>query len=113
MTAGAEIKHTPGPWTAVESDRSSSWRFSIKAANDMLIGCIDGSRFIFGSAHCDEGAGNARLISAAPELLAILQRALAAVAAGELYEDTNGRLRFEDASIERAAEDTIAMATAA
>ena len=56
--------HTPGPWTAILSSGDESWM----VAAEMPVARIPN--------YDDRAAANARLIAAAPALLAALQRCL-------------------------------------
>jgi len=56
-------KHTPGPWTTIRFDDEQF----------MLVGSGRQLGVIIDVLACDEGSANARLISAAPELLEALQ----------------------------------------
>jgi hypothetical protein len=59
------MKHTPGPWTVLQE----SQRVVVQGAGGELVAQWHLSAFIgFGEAHA-----NARLIAAAPELLAMLE----------------------------------------
>lgn len=76
----AETTHTPGPWTVIRSKMATDGAF------DYAIG-TDGSPVIAEAFGRDAKGGwpnaeaNARLIAAAPEMLAALQEA-----EGELYQ---------------------------
>jgi hypothetical protein len=73
-------KHTPGPWVIKEIDRDEGVRVSFG-----LVGC--GCR-VYGM---PEGEANARLIAAAPDLLAALESVLTV---GDIDQSpgTNGRV---------------------
>ena len=64
--------HTPGPWEAVNNLVRSSMvqpEGSGRVGGVMVAECADGFGLKFGSEAC----ANAKLIAAAPELLAVLQ----------------------------------------
>lgn len=63
-------QHTPGPWKVVATNSS---RFSLRAGQDSIgdVWRMIGSPVLMDRAH--EGDANARLIAAAPELLAALK----------------------------------------
>lgn len=67
-------EHTPGPWSA--SNRSWCDTYIIAPTFDHAICCLDINHATEESQEADEAqmAANARLISAAPDLLAICQR---------------------------------------
>lgn len=54
--------HTPGPWEA--------WRGDVWSQSDLLVAIINRAKEV------GNGRANARLIAAAPDLLAVLQGAL-------------------------------------
>jgi len=64
------IKHTPGPWTAIDVEGNPSRSFTIDA------GVHIGSLAVWPVA-ADEMQANARLIASAPDLLAALQSIVA------------------------------------
>lgn len=70
-------KHTPGPWKVIEgNDRNG--KYTRVAGTDgwgVLADCGMGLRAAF-----DEQEANARLIAAAPDMLALLQRIMHAPA---------------------------------
>lgn len=68
-------KHTPGPWMAV---RDSGFRHRIQTSGDKGTLAYMTARPFAHSANfsCQQIADNARLIAAAPELLAACQKAL-------------------------------------
>ena len=68
-----DTKHTPGPWEVDQIDQST---IQIKAAGVIVAEVCSGSTFTRLS---DEQQANARLIAAAPELLASLREALKVV----------------------------------
>ena len=75
-------KHTPGPWHVVIDDDGNplSGRPSVSASNDMDCTIVHWDGFVqkyWRSARGDnEIHANARLIAAAPDLLALLQETL-------------------------------------
>lgn len=71
-------KHTPGPWEIGEQD--SNGRVSIKDATPIIQtgGCWDIAA-VWNDVRADEAKPNARLIAAAPELLAALSSMVKAV----------------------------------
>ena len=73
-------KHTPGPWVIKEIDRNEGVRISCG-----LVGC--GCR-VYGM---PEGEANARLIAAAPDLLAALESVLT-IGGIDQSPGTNGRV---------------------
>lgn len=69
------VKHTPGPWVVVESDKSpkraAAWVCTVgNNPNDPAVfsTVLDGDKFVFGDKLAD-----ARLIAAAPDLLEALR----------------------------------------
>jgi len=78
-------KHTPGPWSALRHEPGDTIIIA-----DMDGGCDDLAEvFYSGRATVqqphDEALANARLIAAAPDLLAALQEALPAIANRERH----------------------------
>ena len=73
----ARAKHTPGPWTAEERDeRILIWS---DGSHDYLAALsldADGADEEVADAYADERQANARLIAAAPDLLAACEAAL-------------------------------------
>lgn len=73
-------KHTPGPWVAkFAGDRGVEGRYDIDATNGIFIAETLGGM----SGGCGEQAANARLIAAAPEMLAALRQAVRYAKRGE------------------------------
>jgi len=70
MTTTKTAQHTPGPWQVHKTNAS---RFGIRSGQDSLadVWAMIGSPVLMDRAH--EGEANARLIAAAPDLLAALQ----------------------------------------
>ena len=66
-TSTVKTTHTPGPWTAV------AWA-KVQDARGNCVAKTHDARWT--SISLDEGAANARLIAAAPELLAALKTVL-------------------------------------
>jgi len=64
-------KHTPGPWGMGQTGESSD--FEINAGNKQVAVVRDG-RHVLDMKSNEESTANARLIAAAPELLAALNR---------------------------------------
>ena len=64
-------KHTPGPWKAVQHPREHKWAWTIEGADG--VGQIIARMGLVNDAQAV--AANARLIAAAPELLAALYAA--------------------------------------
>jgi hypothetical protein len=70
-----ELKHTPGPWEAVQNNPDSDLTYTIMAANQPIADVYES-----GTAEHNqesEDTHNARLIAAAPELLAACKGAIA------------------------------------
>lgn len=65
MTTKNETKHTPGPWVVGGCDAEHPSR--------VLVSAKDGQVDIYGADHMNETMANARLITAAPEMLAALR----------------------------------------
>jgi len=82
----SEVKHTPGPWFAVRN--SCYWE--VNPARE--VGDYDTPFTVADCCASDPGdttglqEANARLIAAAPDLLAALEGLLAILDAGALYE---------------------------
>lgn len=73
-------RHTPGPWLLeLLSLPSQNFDYGIRATSDCVSGyvCFVNTRWVHGDQQAQQRA-NARLISAAPELLESCERALAA-----------------------------------
>jgi len=73
-----EAKHTPGPWTVQELERNRNgyqgWHtYCVRHASNVHLATI-GHVDRYG---CERNAANARLIAAAPDLLAALAKLLA------------------------------------
>ena len=62
-------KHTPGPWTVSPSARASTLTRIFSVNEERLVASASGP----GLSESGEAEANARLIAAAPELLAALQ----------------------------------------
>lgn len=67
----SETKHTPGPWSVTGKQFSGSVRVSAGSGSDLngLVAICDAGDYARSKV---EGAANARLIAAAPELLEAL-----------------------------------------
>lgn len=81
--------HTPGPWTA--SDPDDFGDITIKSPNEELAVAVvcNGAMRILGN-RWNEHAANARLITAAPPMLAFLERLEAAeIFVGEDLDELN------------------------
>ena len=78
MQDGAKVGHTPGPWEYLEDDCSDDERHGVIAkCNDLWIAtCLRSGTEASTEA---EAEANARLIAAAPDLLAVLQSLLSYV----------------------------------
>ena len=87
MTTETRTEHTPGPWEASPARRSI-----IIQTDDLLI-AETLNRVGYDQTN-EEAEANARLIAAAPELLARLRVAVATI------EDLATRYKFSDADIE-------------
>lgn len=76
-----ETKHTPGPWEAILDEKQPRRRGGVvagrmalvRAGGDMCIDCTHSGN------NYEEDAANARLIAAAPDLLAALESLLNAL----------------------------------
>jgi hypothetical protein len=86
------IVHTPGPWRVIEGRDSADNRFSVRSKSGENItgwGCVQ------------QLEGNARLIAAAPELLAHLRHMIWLVEI-ELKEDGGHILAGARAAVDKA-----------
>jgi hypothetical protein len=96
-------KHTPGPWRVVIDDDGNplSGRPSVQASDELDCGIVHWDGFVqpyWRSARGDkEIHANARLIAAAPELLAALKAMDAAICEG--FETQAGRMAGRKALI--------------
>ncbi len=80
-------KHTPGPWTHKPRARDGHVDIICKGCAEFIqVGCPHVERPILDYAHENTQTANARLIAAAPELLAALQ----------MVVDRGGQLSYED-----------------
>jgi hypothetical protein len=71
------VTHTPGPWT-------------VRIGQDALVTCPDGRSFDIGDAiYHPDNIANARLIAAAPDLLAALKDVLSQFEAGAFLRNTD------------------------
>ncbi len=69
----SNTKHTPGPWRASKSAAGYHAIYHGKAANMVAqLGALHGTDESALLSHCGNAKANARLIAAAPELLAAL-----------------------------------------
>lgn len=90
----SEVEHTPGPWVA-------------KGIGGPNLCVTDGDsryvvdRFVLGSRATEEHEANARLIAAAPDLLAALQAVMAGQIGGNVDHDAE-RFRAARAAIAKA-----------
>lgn len=93
-------KHTPGPWSAELLNKSQSnehWRIgNTEAGNDIVAECTDYA------SDPGERDANARLIAAAPELLAACQAFVEAWDKSLQLEKTDVALRMAKEAIEKA-----------
>lgn len=69
-------KHTPGPWEVASPAMTSDRCVRDVAHREWICGPIDGNTVT-------ESAANARLIAAAPDLLAALRRVMEIIDAGD------------------------------
>ena len=92
-------KHTPGPWTATNASPLRQYP-GISGADGYLIAQLgsDVLRKTLSYRGDDEGQSNARLISAAPDLLEALKKAEAALAIASSY--VNMEQRYMRSSLE-------------
>ncbi len=102
MSENQKAQHTPGPWkvgSRDERDYLGSMNpyslYYIEASNHEVIAELDSC----GVEHMPHLAANARLIAAAPELLAMLKRALAGL---ELAGSSGGTVEAIRAAIAKA-----------
>lgn len=79
MAAEERAVHTAGPWTLGAT--SSTARDHAIIAGSMVIARVNGFGYPVGEGWSPESAANARLISAAPELLVELRQSLRIVEA--------------------------------
>jgi hypothetical protein len=81
------MTHTPGPWHIGEKRRDE---IDIKHANKDTPGAISLvlAKAIARQSWTDEGEANARLIAAAPDLLAALEQLIELCAVGDVDEST-------------------------
>lgn len=75
MAAEERAVHTAGPWTLGAT--SSTARDHAIIAGSMVIARVNGFGYPVGEGWSPESAANARLISAAPDLLAALKAVVA------------------------------------
>ena len=68
--------HTPGPWGAWQPLNDGSWAVTAWEAGDLAAGLGDPARLPPRIADEIDSAADARLIAAAPELLALLRECL-------------------------------------
>lgn len=85
-------KHTPGPWEAAEGHPSDVWHVDMPERSFSIILSRADSDW---SMSVDEVQANARLIAAAPELLAALERTLSN-AIGHACDARGDDCNFED-----------------
>jgi hypothetical protein len=78
-----EAKHTLGPWLVEPPNEESPNRYAIVAATEPHWVVAETVPHILG----DPGAANARLISAAPDMLAALEELAGAVGDAETADD--------------------------
>lgn len=81
MNSAAEVKHTPGPWFAHEPINANRRDFGVTAGRpyNPSTGAVRRIAWVGNSSNqnnhlADENRANARLIAAAPELLAEVKR---------------------------------------
>lgn len=74
----SEIKHTPGPWVASETDDFGDITISTEAGGLAIAAVVNGAFMAMGGKEAEQEA-NARLIAAAPDLLQSLKSLLAFV----------------------------------
>jgi|SRR5689334_19242645 len=65
-----EAKHTPGPWRVVERERDDNAAYSIESESGIIVANV------ISGLGLETEAANARLIAAAPDLLAALHALL-------------------------------------
>ena len=101
-----DAKHTPGPWAYSTSDEG--WTFSIYQADDagFTPGSSDVATLFASTVQCDPKdtqEANARLIAAAPMLLAACVRARRGfnllIAANDITDDESEQIALLDAAI--------------
>lgn len=68
----SEIKHTPGPWGVSKQTPTIIKQFDFLGETSTVIGSASGWTGSYAFPSDDEAVHNARLIAAAPELLALL-----------------------------------------
>lgn len=95
-------QHTPGPWTLTAPEDRAGWTIEstdCKIAHLYLYGASTGGPRTKG-----EPSANARLIAAAPELLAALRecRAIVCLQNGNLHDDINEIIERATAAIRKA-----------
>jgi len=86
------VVHTPGPWRVIEGTHSADKRFSVVSENENITGwgCVQ------------QLEGNARLIAAAPELLAACQAALE-----EVQHFSHGTVKQLADAVSKATEEVV------
>lgn len=92
--------HTPGPWAC--TTRQGSWDWVVYSASDPNIEVCQ--MFHDGTHFNEVGEANARLIAAAPDLLAALELALCELSASANQLTYLGRNVSPDGSVSRAIE---------
>lgn len=65
--------HTPGPWTVGNGSPTVYAREHAICAGPIIIGCALGNGYPIGRGWAPDSAANARLMAAAPDLLAALE----------------------------------------
>ncbi len=66
--------HTPGPWTTGDGSPSRYARGHAICAGAIIVGSAIGNGYPLGTGWAPDSAANARLMAAAPDLLAALIR---------------------------------------
>lgn len=101
-TSTEAAEHTPGPWVVLE-------RYTDRNAIPIGYEVGNGATSIFAEVHggggvrgLSEGDANARLISAAPDLLSALDALLMEVDRGEIDEDTKPLVEAAERAIAKA-----------
>ncbi len=90
-------QHTPGPWFRTKSGNRLSSAFQIVAGADgngdpnQLVATVHPAAITIDHEPCDETRANARLISAAPDMLSALE-----TLASRMSENADGRELYGD-----------------
>ena len=69
-----QTQHTPGPWTAVPCIREGYW-IAVNKQPFSVVATLD-EEGRYGAIEGDNAEANARLIAAAPDLLAVVEEAI-------------------------------------